>query len=1439
MTGYADATDPIALLNRAPSTAGGPSVQEAVRGAGIEVRAVDWVWRKVVGESLVESVITPITGDFEKIARQAAEWGNVKDALQAIRNNMNSGLSELSHGWQGAAFDRFRQLIGTDWTLGLEADAQAAGLIGMALRKVADGSRRACDQALSLIKRLVDKLIQAAAMLPIPAVGWARAVKLVYDGIQLYNAIVQLIDGIKAIITGARQVIDGIRQVGGALAKLKDVRDLNDAINTGNQAAHGAASVKHGADSVRGGAQAVHAGATSAASAAASAHDNARGLIDERNSARQDSPNGTVPIAGNATNPSQSGGEPGTNRPADPNTTRTPECNRTTCGDPVDIVTGDVIIGQTDAELAGTLPLVIRRTHVSSHRAGRLFGRSWASTIDQRLELDSRGIVYIADDGVILVYPADGLPVAGPEWPLRRTDGGYTITRGNQVLHFAGTGATRPLAAITDAVDNRIDLHYDAGVLTRITHSGGYRIDVDTEADRVTALRLRDPAGEDITVARYRYSESGDLAQVLNSSHQALRFEYDTAGRVVRWIDRNDQWYRYLYDSTGACVANQGAGGFLNGTFGYDRATRTTRYTDALGATTTYRYDERGNVVAETNPLGHIVQSEWDSRDRIVARIDPLGNTTRNRYDDTGRLVAVTYPNGAEATVDYDQAGRPTRITDPDGAVWKRAYDDRGRIIAITDPAGAVTNTEYGPNQIAVTDPMGATTRLLTDPAGLPVAVTDPLGAVTQYARDPFGRVARIIDPLGGTVVLGWSIEGRLVSRTAPDGSVDRWRYDGEGNQVEHVDPMGAVSRTEITHFDLPAARTAPDGTRLEFGYDARLKLTSVTNAAGRVWRYEYDAAGNLVRETDFHGRTLGYEQDAAGRLTRRTNGAGEVVEFTRDALGNAVEKRAGGALSVFEFDPVGRLLRAANADADVRYTRDALGRVLSETCDGRTVTSAYDRAGRRVQRTTSSGAVSTWVYDPADRLVGLATAGRTVRFDYDVAGREVRRLFGDGAAVGQTWDANHRLTGQAVTTAAGRGWQRRYRYRGDGLVAGIDDTLGGDRRFDLDAAGRVTTVRAAGWTERYAYDRAGARVTLDGPRYRYDEQGRVVTKTKRTLSGQARSWHYTWDAEDRLVEVITPNGVRWRYGYDALGRRIAKQRMDDAGLVVEQIEFTWDGVVLAEQSTVEGVTTWETRPGDVRPITQTVDDRFYALVTDLVGTPTELLDEAGDIAWQSSTDLWGAPTAEAATGTDCPLRFPGQYHDAETGQHYNYMRYYDPDTGRYASRDPLGLLAGPDPAAYPTNPLVAADPLGLVPCTLTATGTNTYRSPGGLVYGPDPSPAFANRYDHVMNHANDIPNRPQHGVFNSANGNDVVRMVDDAYARVQRGGVVSIAQPNGNISHYVNMGQPVGYVGGVPGGQGGNPQVSYIQLVLRNGNEVVTAFPVSGIPSSVLGSTP
>jgi RHS repeat-associated protein len=1062
-------------------------------------------------------------------------------------------------------------------------------------------------------------------------------------------------------------------------------------------------------------------------------------------------------------------------RPANLHNTHTPANARPTAGDPVDVTTGEVVLGQTDVELAGVLPLILRRTHISSYRAGRLYGRSWASTLDQRLEFDEDGVLYVADDGMLLVYPdvsatEEVVPQIGPQWPLRRTDTGYAVSKpeSGQVLHFAaGPGTVRPLTEIDDRNGNRITLRRNtSGALAEVTHSGGYHVDVDTEAGLITELRLRTPDGPGITLVRYAYTGIGELARVINSANLPLEFEYDQAGRLTQWTDRNGRWYRYVYDQRGRCIAAQGSGGLLNGTFTYD-GSRITRYTNALGHTTGYQFDTRNNVIAETNPLGHTTRSEWDDRDRLISRTDPLGRTTRFAYDDAGRLTELIRPDGTRTVLEYSHIGLATSVIEPGGALSRREYDDRGNVVAVTDAAGALTHFTYDDRGglTSVLDATGSTRRVETNDAGLVVSTTDALGATTRYQRDMFGRICAVVDPVGGVTRFGWTIEGKLLSRTMPDGTTERWSYDGEGNLIEYRDPLGQTSRTEYGGFDLAMARTGPDGARLEFGYDATLRLLSVTNPQGLTWRYDYDAAGNLASETDFNGRTLTYQHDVAGQLIARTNGAGETTTFVRDVLGNVVEKRVGGIVTTtFGFDEAGRMVHAGTRDAEVEFERDPVGRVLAETVNGRTLTSSYDALGRRTHRRTPSGAESTWAYDTNSNPTALTVAGHTVRFDYDAAGREVRRALDAGAVLAQAWDVNHRLVSQQVTAArpepqaAHLVQQRMYHYRPDGYVVGVDDRLAGARHFDLDPAGRVTAVHGPGWSERYAYDTAGNVTDAGWPvapngagtpesqgpreyvgtlirragrtRYEHDRQGRLVFRRRQTLSGQQRTWTYRWDADDRLVGVTTPDGTSWRYVYDAFGRRIAKQQLAGDGRVVDETVFTWDGVTLAEQTTIGFVpdgsqpgpqalttwTTWDFEPGSFRPVSQTerttvshapqewVDQQFYALVTDLVGTPMEMVDPSGEVAWRSQTTLWGQTLARANGGPHCPLGFPGQYHDRETGDTYNYQRYYDPTLGRYESTDPLGLVGSANPHTYVPNPTTWRDPLGLAPCTPSQT---------------------------------------------------------------------------------------------------------------------------------------
>ncbi|MET7432363.1 DUF6531 domain-containing protein, partial [Streptomyces flaveolus] len=1034
--------------------------------------------------------------------------------------------------------------------------------------------------------------------------------------------------------------------------------------------------------------------------------------------------------------------------------------------DPVDVATGRMVLPQTDVSLPGAMPLLLKRQFESSYRLGGWFGPTWSSTLDQRLEIDAQGVIFVGDDGLTLAYPhpAPGVPTLpshGPRWPLDRTDDGYTLTdpESGHVRHFADRSESLAmLEQVDDRNGNWITFEYDTtGAPRALTHSGGYRLMLSTADGRVTALHLAGAAadGTDQELVRYRYTD-GRMSEVVNSSGRPTRFHYDAEGRITSWTDTNDSHFTYAYDDQDRCTHQSGAAGHLRSTFTYgpvdpDTGEHTTTITDSHGHRTRYLINRRCQVIAETDAVGATTRYARDRYNRLLSTTGALGHTSTFEYDEAGNLTRVVRPDGREARAEYNDLGLPVKVVNPDSTVIRRTYDDRGNLTSLTDPAGQTTrftHTEAG-HLTSVTDPLGHTTTVLCDRAGLPLEVTDPLGVVTRYERDIFGRPTSITDPTGATTWLEWSVESHLTRRTAPDGTTETWTYDGEGNCTSHTDPLGGVTLFEYTHLDLLTARTGPDGVRYAFDYDTELRLTKVTNPQGLTWEYEYDPAGRLVRETDFDDRALEYAYDAAGRLASRRNALGEVTSFERNELGQVLRKSANGRITTYAYDLTDQLAQAVGPDGTtLTVLRDRYGRLHSETVDGRTVTYTYDALGRRTTRTTPTGAKTTWSYDAAGLHTGMVASGRAIGFTYDEAGRELTRHVGDTITLEQTFDALGRLTTQSVTGAQGRRVQHRaYTYRADGNLVGITDALSGTRRFDLDATGHVTAIHAADWTERYAYDEAGNQTQATWPsthpgaeatgprtytgtrisragnvRYEHDALGRITLRQKTRLSCKPDTWRYAWDAEDRLTSVVTPDGTLWRYTYDALGRRTAKLRLAaDAETVVERVDFTWDGTTLCEQTTTSAdlphpvTLTWDHQ--GLRPVSQAeritaaeapqqeIDFRFFVIVTDLVGTPTELVDEQGDVAWHTRSTLWGTTAWSTNSTTYTPLRFPGQYYDPETGLHYNYFRYYDPQTARYLTSDPLGLIPAPNPVGYVPNPCTWLDPLGLAACTPGQSG--------------------------------------------------------------------------------------------------------------------------------------
>lgn len=922
-----------------------------------------------------------------------------------------------------------------------------------------------------------------------------------------------------------------------------------------------------------------------------------------------------------------------------------------------------------------------------------------------------------------------------------------------------GDSGTALLRTVTDRHGNRITFTYDThGAPVEIAHSGGYVLRLTTRDGRITGLWLGGEHGDGrdderggehggVRVTAYGYDTEGRLTHTYNSSGLPLRYAYDEAGRVTSWTDTNNRSYAYEYGGPDddRVVAEGGEGGHYSFRFAYDGADpaypglAVTSLVAPDGATTRYLIDDRHLVVGEIDANGAVTRTAYDAAGRVTAETDELGRTTRFTYDERGHLTGVVRADGSTIGAALDAEGRPVRITDPAGQVWRQTFDAAGNPTSVTDPTGATTRRLYDSRGalLAVTDPLGATTRVRCDAAGLPVETTDPLGATTRLARDAFGRVVSVTDPLGAVSSFEWSTEGLPLRRTAPDGTAESWTYDGEGNAVTYTDANGGVTHHEYTHFDLLTARTDPDGARYSFTHDAATRLTQVTNAQGLNWNYAYDAAGRLIAETDFDGRTVTYELDAAAQLLCRVDPLGIRTDHRYDALGQLVAQEAGGEVTTFGWTAGGDLEHATGRPGTgLLRTYDPAGRLLTETVDGRELRLSYDAAGRLSGRRTPAGAVTTYAYDAAGNRTELHASGRALTVTRDAAGRETRVGWGDALSLTQTWDPAGRPLSRSYTGAAVPA--RTYTWRPDGHLL-----TAGDTRYTLDPAGRVTGVRAARWSESYAYDPAGNQTHAAWPtdhaypettgartytgtrvgtagtvRYAYDAAGRTTLRQKPRLSRKPDNWRYTWNTRDQLTAVTTPDGTTWHYAYDALGRRTSKRRLapDGSAAAAEETRFTYQGPTLIEETSTSTdwpgtrTLTWDHDESTLIPLAQTTrytpesgtdtdtDTRFHAIITDLVGTPTHLIDESGTTAWHAHRTLWGTTTWPPDSTAYTPLRFPGQYHDLETGHHYNLHRHYDPESAHYLTPDPLGLAPSPNPTAYVHNPLTWCDPLGLAP---------------------------------------------------------------------------------------------------------------------------------------------
>lgn len=242
------------------------------------------------------------------------------------------------------------------------------------------------------------------------------------------------------------------------------------------------------------------------------------------------------------------------------------------------------------------------------------------------------------------------------------------------------------------------------------------------------------------------------------------------------------------------------------------------------------------------------------------------------------------------------------------------------------------------------------------------------------------------------------------------------------------------------------------------------------------------------------------------------------------------------------------------------------------------------------------------------------------------------------------------------------------------------------DNRYGYDVLDRLTHEDADGLITDRDYDANGNRLSESGAvdrSHRYqpasnrlgsiDDMAVEHDAAGNRVNDRDGARRFEYNAAGRLARVYENDVLIATYTYNALGQRTRKETPNGITL----FHYDLRGHLIGE-TTESGQPIRDLIWMDNAPVAQITNDgtaeQLVYLHTDHLTTPRSATDHAQRTVWRWEVDAFGSSAAQEDPDNDgqvtqVMLRFPGQYHDAETGWYYNYFRYYEPDTGRYVTR--------------------------------------------------------------------------------------------------------------------------------------------------------------------------
>jgi len=998
-------------------------------------------------------------------------------------------------------------------------------------------------------------------------------------------------------------------------------------------------------------------------------------------------------------------------------------------GDPVNMITGEVIIEHQDFIFPGRVPLNWNRYYSSQDDYLGVCGYGWQTPADSRLN--------ICDDGMVIFY--DGGPGAAlfkslpDEGPVLEIVAGSVLsdhqstltvtTKEGRVYHFQkpeGAPNEIPVEKITDKNGNWLKFIREDGELIKILNNSGQCINVISHNKRIVQMEYM--TEEKVrNLVKYEYDQDNNLIRVYDAMDNPYHFSYQHH-KLLSHTNRNGLSFYYEYDlCSGKCIHSYGDNGLYDYTFEYSDTLNQTKITNSLGYIKTLHYDDAGLPLKEIDHLGNITQYEYDNCCRTSAVIDPSGNKTEYEYDERGNLLKLTRPDNCTIITEFDGNNRPFKIIDPNGNTWRQEWKN-DLLHKQISPNESEIKYSYNKNGdlISFTDPKGGVTHYKPDQYGNIIAITDALGNKTHYELNDFGQITSETDPLGVQTLYEYDQKFRLINIIYHSDKKVSCGYDNDDNLIYYRDESGHTTKLEYTGIGELAKRIEPDGSIVEYKYDTEEQLSGVTNERGETFKFIRDHLGRVVEEIDYWGNSKKFTYDQSGNVIYTKDPVGKEIHYQYDPLGRLKSKIFSDAkIEAFDYDPNGNLIYHENEHIQIKREFDSENQLIKELQGDFEIINLYDLNGNRIQRKTSHGNTVDYIYNALNDVESITiNKDQLIQIQRNAMGSPVRENISDFFQREYEYNKDGLLTHQKTMSPYDTLFDCSYEYDPTGNLTRIIDDKKGKTSFTYDPRGRIIEhINPAGKIKKYLYDPAGDLLkpvqnfnqnnrilTYENNYYHFDAAGNLIEQ-----SGEKGTTRFEWDENDRLTIANHEDGSQTRIIYDSQGRRISKQTG------TSKTQFTWDGDCLLSDTICEkGSREFIFYPDSFVPLAIIDNNKnIYYFQNNGVGLPQKIFNESGRTLWSSDFDTFGKLKNLNYDGIDNPIRFQGQYFDEELGLCYNRYRFYDPNIGIFISKDPLGLIAGVNLYRYAPNSWGWVDPLGLC-CASKTTASKKVPNPGG-----------------------------------------------------------------------------------------------------------------------------